>query len=179
MKINRILCIATRSKHTAWGIILKAADSMIICDVKGVYSVSVIWSKNEPPRLEMDFLEVVHLSNEPPRFGQVVHFSTTWAVYHLYKIDLRRSFISGWPNEIYHLPPPGFNRFLYCRRCWDSGVWFFQHLVFEHLRTSGHLTSFYRRCLKLRCPFFISFKNSKMSRKYSKMRVTFFVSLYQ
>ena len=88
MKITRILCIATRTKRTARGIILKAADSMTICDVKEVYSVSVTWSKNELPRFEMDHLEVVHLSNEPPRFGQVVHFSTTWAFYHLYKINL-------------------------------------------------------------------------------------------
>ena len=72
--------------------LIVAGDSMVICQILRVCSVSVIWSKNEPPRFQMDHLEVVHFSNEPPRFGQVVDFSTTWAVYHLYKIDLGGSF---------------------------------------------------------------------------------------
>ena len=41
--------------------------------------------------------------------------------------------------------------------------------------TSGHLTSFYRRCLKFRCSFLTFFKNSKMSRKYSRMRAPLFI----
>ena len=92
MTKSRFCCTAFAAKHTARRIIFIAGDSMIISEVEEVYSVSVVWPKNEPPRFEMDHIEVVHLSNEPPRFGQVVDFSSTWAVYHLYKIDLGGSF---------------------------------------------------------------------------------------